>query len=64
MKKMLCALFISSLTCNTHETLKERDMIAKKMTSKQIEQAQELARKCTTNNLKVVRNWLGKGASI
>ena len=34
----------------SHEALKERDMIAKKMTPKQIEQAQELARKCTTNN--------------
>jgi TPR repeat protein len=36
----------------SHEALKERDMIAKKMTPKQIEQAQELARKCTTNNYK------------
>jgi uncharacterized protein len=36
----------------SHEALKERDMMAKKMTPKQIEQAQELARKCTTNNYK------------
>ena len=38
----------------SHEALKERDMMAKKMTPKQMEQAQELASKCTTYNYKSV----------
>ena len=36
----------------SHEALKERDVMAKKMTPKQMEQAEELASKCMTNNYK------------
>jgi TPR repeat protein len=36
----------------SHEALNERDIMAKKMTPKQMEQAQELASKCMTNNYK------------